>query len=186
LLLFTSIVGSLVLTLAVLFPVQLAERFTYEAAASATPTPEWYFLWAYQVLKFSVFEGQVGIRVALALLLSVMAVFVLLPFVDRSHVRDPRLRPVYVTLGAIAIVEVFALTIWGSMTAGMTIPTAQAVLVLGSSAIVTACIIFIWHRQLTPPPKLLYERFLSRTERQSIPRVSSNSAARDKLGSKTQ
>jgi quinol-cytochrome oxidoreductase complex cytochrome b subunit len=166
-LLLTSIVGSAILTIAVVFPAELPAKFTYEAAASATPVPEWYFVWAYQILKLSVFEGQTGIRLALALLAAIMAAFTLLPFIDRSPVRALRLRPKYVTVGAVAIVEIVILTIWGNMTPGITIPAVQGVLVLGSSAIVTICVLFFWHRHVVHPSRLLYERFLTRKERQS-------------------
>jgi quinol-cytochrome oxidoreductase complex cytochrome b subunit len=180
-LLLASIVGSAVLTIAVLFPVQLPAKFTYEAAAAATPTPEWYFLWAYQILKFSVFEGQLGIRLALLLLLGITAAFTLLPFIDRSPIREPRRRPVYVALGAIAVVEIFVLVIWGSITPGMTIPAAQGVLVLGSAAIVTACILLLWLRHLEHPSEMLYERFLSRRERQLLPKTKDGSARANEI-----
>ena len=156
------IAGSAILTIAVLFPVQLPAKFTYEAAASATPTPEWYFLWAYQILKFSVFEGQSGIRLAIVLLVVIMAAFTSLPFIDRNPTTAPRRRPIYVAIGAISIVEVFVLAIWGSITPGMTIPTIQAVFVLGLPALVTASMIFIWHRHAAHPSELLYERFASK------------------------
>ena len=182
-LLLASIVGSAILTIAVLFPFQLPAKFTYEAAASATPTPEWYFLWAYQILKFSVFEGQLGIRLALVLLAAIMAAFTLLPFIDRNPRRAPRQRPVYVTVGAIAIVEVFVLVIWGSMTPGMTIPAVQGVLVLGCSALATICILFVWHRQVVHPSEMLYERFLARKERQPSPETTQESARGDAPGS---
>lgn len=165
-LLLASVVGSAVLTIAFLFPAELPAKFTFEAAASATPVPEWYFIWAYQILKLSIFEGQTGIRLALALLSAIMAAFTLLPFIDRSPTRAPRLRPKYVTLGAVAIVEIVVLTIWGNMTPGITIPAIQGVLVLGSSALATIGVLFFWHRQITHPSWLLYERFLTRKERQ--------------------
>jgi quinol-cytochrome oxidoreductase complex cytochrome b subunit len=179
LLLTASVVGALILTIAVLFPAQLAAKFTYEAAASATPVPEWYFLWAYQILKISVFEGQVGVRLALTLLAGIFAVFFLLPFIDRSPVRAPRSRFVYVTVGAIAIVEIFVLAIWGSMTPGTIIPAVQAVLVLGPPALVTVCILFIWRRHKTHPSEMLYEHFLTRKEHRSESRAISGLPHRD-------
>jgi len=181
-LLLASIVGSAVLTIAVLFPVQLPAKFTYEAAAATTPTPEWYFLWAYQILKFSVFEGQLGIRLALLLLLGITAAFTLLPFIDRSPLREPRRRPVYVALGAIAVVEIFVLIIWGSITPGMTIPAGQGVLVLGSAAIVTACILLLWLRHAEHPSGMLYERFLSRRKRQLLSNTKDESARANEIG----
>lgn len=165
-LLLASIVGSAVLTISVLFPAQLGEKFTFEAAAAATPVPEWYFVWAYQILKFSIFEGQTGIRLALVLLSAVMVAFTLLPFIDRGPVRAPGCRPAYVAVGAVAIVEILVLTIWGSVTAGIVIPAVQGALVLGSSALVTICVVFLWHRRVVHPPQLVYERFLARKERQ--------------------
>jgi quinol-cytochrome oxidoreductase complex cytochrome b subunit len=184
-LLLTSIVGSAVLTVAVIFPVQLPAKFTYEAAASATPTPEWYFLWAYQILKFSVFEGQFGIRLALVLLLGIAVAFTLLPFFDRNPRRAASQRPVYVTVGAIAIVEVFVLVIWGSMTPGITIPAMQAVIVLGSSALVTACVAFVWNRHIARSSELLYEHFLSGKDRQPVSQPTHGSAHVDEPRSGT-
>jgi len=184
-LLLASVVGSAVLTIAILFPTQLPAKFTYEAAAAATPTPEWYFLWAYQILKFSVFEGQLGIRLALLLLFAIMAAFTLLPFIDRSPIRDPSRRPVFVTLGAITVVEVFVLVIWGSMTPGITIPTVEAVLVLGSAATLTTGIVFVWFRHMKQPSEMLYERFLNRKNQQLVSKTNREPARRNEIGSRT-
>jgi quinol-cytochrome oxidoreductase complex cytochrome b subunit len=157
--LLSAVAGAVVLTAAALFPATLSGRFSYEAASQATPTPEWYFLWAYQVLKLQVFEGQTGVRLALTLLGMIGALFFFLPFIDRGSTRTPRERPVYVTLGAIAIVELFVFTIWASLTPGETISSNQAVLVIGGSALITASIISYTYSKLRKPAPLLYERF---------------------------
>jgi quinol-cytochrome oxidoreductase complex cytochrome b subunit len=114
-----------------------------------------------------------------------MVAFTLLPFYDRSPRRAPNIRPVYVTVGAIAIVEIFVLVIWGSMTPGITIPAIQGVLVLGVSALVTACILFIWHRHVEEPSEFLYERFLSRKERQLVSQAANGSDVAGDPGSGT-
>ena len=158
--LLSAVVGAVVLTAAVLFPSTLAARFSYEAASQLTPIPEWYFLWAYQVLKLQVFEGQTGVRLALTLLGTIGALFFFLPFIDRGSTRrTPRERPVYVTLGAIAIVELFVFTIWASLTPGETIPSNQAVLVTGGTALITAAIIIPYTYSKLRKPALLYEHF---------------------------
>ena len=175
-LLLATIVGSAILIIAVLFPVQLPVKFSYEAAASTTPTPEWYFLWAYQLLKFTVFEGQLGIRAALALLTALLVAFTLLPFIDRNRRTAPRQRPVHVTAGAIVIVEVSVLVIWGSLTPGMTIPTTQGILVLGLSALVTSCVLLLWFRHLQRSDEMLYEHFPNPKDRRSTRNVSLQAA----------
>jgi len=163
--LLSAVVGAVVLTAAVVFPAVLPARFSYEAASQAVPIPEWYFLWAYQVLKLQMFEGQTGVRLALTLLGTIGAMFIFLPFIDRGSTRTPRERPVYVTLGAVAIVELFVLTIWASITPGETIPSNQAVLVIGGGALITTGIISYTYSRLRKPAPLLYERFPAVEER---------------------
>ncbi len=163
--LLSAVVGAVVLTAAVVFPAVLPARFSYEAASQAVPIPEWYFLWAYQVLKLQMFEGQTGVRLALTLLGTIGVMFIFLPFIDRGSTKTPKERPVYVTLGAVAIVELFVLTIWASITPGVTIPSTQAVLVIGGTALITAGIISYTYSRLRKPAPLLYERFPAVEER---------------------
>lgn len=70
--------------------------------------PEWYFLASYQFLK--IIPSEVG---ALILMTLALALFVLLPFVDRSGENNILKRPVFLTLilGWIAVFVGF--TVWG-------------------------------------------------------------------------
>ncbi len=108
-----------------MFPISLAPEFKAAIASSFVPQPEWYFLWLYQVLKFSTFEGA-GIQFVLGGATILLLFVVLLPFLDRGRERDPASRPVFVTVGVIAVAEIVALTIWGYLTPGRVIPDWEA------------------------------------------------------------
>jgi quinol-cytochrome oxidoreductase complex cytochrome b subunit len=69
-----------------------------------------------------------------------------LPFYDRSKRRNLSQRPLFVTIGAIMVVEFVALTLWGYLTPGQIIPDLQAVLVLGGSAVATVIVIWFIYR----------------------------------------
>jgi quinol-cytochrome oxidoreductase complex cytochrome b subunit len=120
--------------LSALFPLTLPAAFTPAAAAVYVPQPEWYFLWIYQILKFSVFEGVLG-GVPLTLITLAFVLILLLPFIDRGHERNPVRRPLYITLGVIIIVELGALSAWGYFTLGQVIPNSQATVVTAGIAI---------------------------------------------------
>jgi len=93
---FCVLFGILV-TLIVLWPVELGEK----ADPFKTPEgikPEWYFLSTYQLLKY--FPKLLGILVSL-----VPPILLLLwPFLDRSPERNPRKRPISITIGAVTLV----------------------------------------------------------------------------------
>jgi quinol-cytochrome oxidoreductase complex cytochrome b subunit len=69
--------------------------------------PEWYFLFLYQWLKLV--PRIVGV---MAPIVAGLLLF-LLPFMDRNPQVVPHKRPVAITIGAITLVIVIALTIWG-------------------------------------------------------------------------
>jgi ubiquinol-cytochrome c reductase cytochrome b subunit len=127
--------GTGMLLVSALFPLSLPPEYTAVAAQSYTPQPDWYFLWIYQVLKFSIFEGSLGIPAALTAVTAVILVFVFLPFIDRGKERKTSKRPVYTTLGLIFVGEFIALSYWGMITPGQTIPVESAALVLGGTAL---------------------------------------------------
>jgi quinol-cytochrome oxidoreductase complex cytochrome b subunit len=139
--LYFAMLGSLLIAAIVvasaLFPLSLAAQFTPGGASNYVPQPEWYFLWMYQVLKFASFEGQ-GIYYALGAVTALLGGLIVLPFIDRGVARNPRSRPIYITAGIIAIVELVVLTVWGYLTPGQSIPDAQAAEVLGTAALVGA------------------------------------------------
>lgn len=139
--LYFAMLGSLLVAAIVvasaLFPLNLAEQFTPAGASNYVPQPEWYFLWMYQILKFASFEGS-GIYNALGVVTALVAGLVLLPFIDRGVARNPKSRPLYTTVGVIAVAELLVLTAWGYLTPGQTIPDAQAVEVIGVAALVAS------------------------------------------------
>jgi len=130
-----AIFGSGMLLISAAFPLNLPAQFTPLAASQTTPQPDWYFLWVYQVLKISVFEGK-ALPVALTIVTLVFVLLIILPFIDRSDKKRIAQRPVYITLGIIFVGEIIILTYWGLITPGQIIPVEQAVLVLGGLALI--------------------------------------------------
>ncbi len=145
--LYIGMIGSafvaLLLMAAVLFPIHLAPEFSPLAASTNVAQPEWYFLWMYQILKFTAAEGATcipyycieNIKLALGAVSILAVVLILLPFIDRSRKRDPAARPLYITLGIILAAEIAVLTYWGYVTPGVGIPNSQAVVVLLGTAL---------------------------------------------------
>jgi quinol-cytochrome oxidoreductase complex cytochrome b subunit len=133
----SSVFIAALLTVSVLLPISLPPPFSPETAASYTPQPEWYFLWLYQILKFSAFEGA-WIVAALAAITIGFALIVLLPFFDTGRERNPARRPLYVTLGMIILAEIIVLAIWGYLTPGRAIPDSQATTIVVGIAVVIA------------------------------------------------
>jgi len=131
--------GTAMLLISLAFPLNLAPEYTPTLAAQYASQPDWYFLWIYQVLKIQVFEGP-GLTVALGLVSVIFVALVLLPFLDRGTTRRIASRMRWVTLGLVFVGEVAVLTVWGYLTPGAIIPTEQAVLVLGATAIIIALV----------------------------------------------
>ena len=96
---------------------------------SYLPRPEWYFLWAFQLLKY--FPGKLeGVAIAgLGLLLGV--VLFGLPFFDRSSKRHPMNRPVATAVMVVVVLGIVFLTIQAVVT---TPQQAEAVQVGGDLA----------------------------------------------------
>jgi hypothetical protein len=93
----------------------------------------------YQILKFASFEGS-GIYYALGAVTLLIAGLVVLPFIDRGSERNPRVRPVYTTIGIILVAELIVLTVWGFLTPGQVIPDVEALEVTGTVALAFALI----------------------------------------------
>jgi hypothetical protein len=70
----------------------------------------------------------------------IFVALVLLPFLDRGKTRRIEARRNWVTLGLIFVGEIAVLTVWGYLTPGAIIPTEQAALVLGGTAIIIALV----------------------------------------------
>ncbi|HVM60988.1 MAG TPA: cytochrome bc complex cytochrome b subunit [Verrucomicrobiae bacterium] len=102
---FCALIGILV-TLVVLWPVELGEK----ADPFTTPEgikPEWYFLPTYQLLKY--FPKTLGLFVSLI----PQVLLLLWPFLDRGRERNPKKRPIAVTVGIIAVVLAVAFGVVG-------------------------------------------------------------------------
>lgn len=147
--LYFSMIGSVfvavVLVASALFPLSPSVEFTPLAASTYVPQPEWYFLWLYQVLKFVSFEGE-GIYYALGGVTVILALFILLPFMDRGATRDAASRPLYTTIGLVLIAELVTLTVWGYFTPGQVIPDLQAIVIIVEVALVIAIMSALTYR----------------------------------------
>jgi ubiquinol-cytochrome c reductase cytochrome b subunit len=128
-----------------LFPVVLPPAYSAATAGTIVVQPDWYLLWVYQLLKIQIFEGSAAVYLIAALIAFGLVLF-LLPFYDRSKRRNISQRPIYTAIGAILIVELITLTVWGYVTPGQIIPNYQAVLVLGGLAAATAVAVWLVYR----------------------------------------
>jgi quinol-cytochrome oxidoreductase complex cytochrome b subunit len=142
--LFSTYIAILV-AVSALVPLVLPPAFSAETAGQYVVQPDWYLLWIYQILKIQVFEGPEAVY-AIAAVAVFMALLFLLPFYDRSKRRVLSQRPVFVTIGAIIVVEFVTLTVWGYLTPGQIISNLQAVLVLGGTAVATVIVMWIIYR----------------------------------------
>ena len=81
-----ALFGVAMLLISVAFPLTLPPQYTPALASQYTPQPDWYFLWIYQILKISLFEGA-GLPVALSVVTLIFVALTLLPFMDRGETR---------------------------------------------------------------------------------------------------
>jgi ubiquinol-cytochrome c reductase cytochrome b subunit len=100
--------------LLILFGLVVWRGVPTEAAADPTntlyvPRPEWYFMFLFEFLKYV--PGQLEGLAAIGLPTLVLLILFLLPFVDRSPTRHPRLRPYSVGLTLLAIIGIAFLTV---------------------------------------------------------------------------
>jgi menaquinol-cytochrome c reductase cytochrome b/c subunit len=102
-----------IILLAILFGAELGPKAD-PTTTTYTPRPEWYFFFLFELLRVVkppaiVFMATVGIpTICLVLLL-------LLPFFDRSPVRNPLRRPIAVTAGIATIAAMAYLTVLGAL-----------------------------------------------------------------------
>ncbi len=167
-----SVYVASLLAVAALFPYSFPPQFNPQTAGSVIVQPDWYLLWVYQILKFQIFEGP-NLPFALAGITLFFVLLLLLPFYDRSSRRDLSVRPLFVTIGAVLVVEFIALTVWGYLTPGEVIPDYQAVVVVGGIVLAVSLISVLIYRiyrnrgasssvspkgKLTPAPKVQFLR----------------------------
>ena len=104
---------AVIILMAILFGAELGEKAD-PTTTTYTPRPEWYFFFLFELLRVVkppelVFMATMGIpTICLVLLL-------LLPFFDRSPVRNPLRRPIAVTAGLATIAAMAYLTILGAL-----------------------------------------------------------------------
>jgi quinol-cytochrome oxidoreductase complex cytochrome b subunit len=163
---------SLLLAVSAVFPLVLPPQFTAEAASSIVVQPDWYFLWLYQILKFSAFEGS-GIYYAIGIVTVIALALLLMPFYDKGKQRNPQARPVFTTIGAILIAELLVLTLWGYTTPGEVIPSLLAVIVLGGVAALVSALSYLLFRrkrrlQAKPSPTTISSKTNMNARKQAI------------------
>ncbi len=152
-----SLFIALLLSISALFPLSLPPAYSPETAAHYVAQPDWYLLSVYQLLKFDIFEGSDAVY-AIGLIGVFLLILILLPFYDRSTRRMVGSRPLFATLGAIAIVEYAVLSVWGYLTPGQIIDNVQAVAVVVSIAALVALLslaAFRFHRKTEDSEKAL-------------------------------
>jgi cytochrome b6-f complex subunit 4 len=104
---FLFIIG-MVVTFSVILPVGYEE----EANPLTTPStinPEWYFLWLFQVMKLV--PPTIGVLIPFIIL----AILVLLPFIDTREINTFREHRWFILGGTSALVLVFILSIWATL-----------------------------------------------------------------------
>lgn len=79
--------------------------------------PEWYFLAAYQALKYfpsgELFSGLSFVSIGVLLINFAYIFLFILPFVDRYKGKAARKRPLFLLAGVVAVVMIIALTYLG-------------------------------------------------------------------------
>ncbi len=110
------IIFGLVLALATLFPAPIHEK----ADPFNTPAnvkPEWYFLASCAILALAgqlEFMGGWAPKVlGVVIQIAILVFLFMIPFIDTSRIRNPKRRPVSITVGTLIIVSFVVLTILG-------------------------------------------------------------------------
>jgi menaquinol-cytochrome c reductase cytochrome b/c subunit len=105
------LVGYLCLTVAHPSPL---ERIADPTDSGYIPLPDWYFLFLYQLLKYTYASGPYNIIGALVIPGLAFGSLMLAPFIDRGPHRQPAKRPFAVGFMLLAVAAIFFLT-WQSV-----------------------------------------------------------------------
>lgn len=105
------LIGILVLTVAHPSPL---ERIADPTDTAYTPLPDWYFLFLYQLLKYSYASGTYTVMGALVIPGLAFGALLLAPFLDRGLERRPSKRPVATGMMLLALASTIYLT-WESV-----------------------------------------------------------------------
>lgn len=105
------LIGYLSLTIAHPSPL---ERIADPTDTGYIPLPDWYFLFLYQLLKYSYASGPYTIIGAMVIPGLAFGALMLAPFIDRGPERRPSKRPLATGFMLLAIASVFYLT-WESV-----------------------------------------------------------------------
>jgi len=110
------VIFGLVLSLATLFPAPIHEK----ADPFNTPAyvkPEWYFLASCAVLalagELEFLGGWAPKVLGVVIQIAIVTFLFLIPFVDTSRIRNPKRRPISITIGSVMILCFIILTILG-------------------------------------------------------------------------
>lgn len=133
--------GGLLFLMAAAWPVQLAAYFGSTSAGSASPEPDWYFLWLYKFADFQYVSPLVAITVP-----TIVLIFILfLPWLDgppfftsKTHPRD---RPVFLIIGNFLLAFFMLMTVWGGIMPGVQIPATMYATYLGLIAVVNIVLV---------------------------------------------
>lgn len=105
------LVGYLVLTIAHPSPL---ERMADPTDSGYIPLPDWYFLFLYQLLKYTYASGDYNVMGAVVIPGIAFGALALAPFLDRGTERRPLKRPVAVGMMLMALASIIYLT-WESV-----------------------------------------------------------------------
>jgi quinol-cytochrome oxidoreductase complex cytochrome b subunit len=149
LLLISSVLVAGIIVISSVLPFSLPPEFSGSAMLDSTPYQQWYLLWIYNLMKM--FDGAAA-RATTFLIVVVVGFFLfLLPFFDRSKIRNPYDRSVHTALGFLFIIETSLLTIWGSMQHILLPEIIEALIILGIP--ILAFFIYIIRNKRKHPPR---------------------------------
>lgn len=103
------------------------------ADSTYNPRPEWYFYFVFQVLRL--FEGRYEIIGTFIIPSLFFGMLMMLPFLDKRPVRAPQKRVFMMTMSAVTVVVVLALTITGARAPIVSAPKATGPSIVAGRAV---------------------------------------------------